>query len=117
MTDLPHFFPFRIAYEVNINFPLTHILLSRPTTRNYLLRFEVHDNHPIYKPIGTTMRIDMTHFEQPYASSEDSEECVHELLHGLINIMKTRIRPGTSMIMLKRYAPWANSSDYPSNTP
>lgn len=109
MTDLPHFLPFRVSYEVKQNFPLVHLTFSRPDTYNYLLRFEVSHNHPIYKPTGMTVRIDMNYVEKSYP---DPELCVIELLEALIKIMTDRIRPNTTDVMLQEYAPWMNSPNY-----
>jgi hypothetical protein len=106
MADLPHFLPFRMAYEVKQNFPLAHLIFSRSDTDNYLLRFEVSRNHPIYKPAGMAIRIDMNYVEKSYP---DPELCVIELLDALINIMVDRIRPNTTEAMLSEYAPWMNS--------
>lgn len=109
MADLPHFLPFRMAYEVKQNFPLAHLVFSRSDQDNYLLRFEVRRNHPIYKPAGMSIRIDMVYVEKSYP---DPELCVIELLDVLINIMTDRIRPNTTEMMLQEYAPWMNSPNY-----
>jgi hypothetical protein len=106
MADLPHFLPFRMAYEVNHNFPLSYLALSRPDKDNYLLRFEVRRNHPIYKPTGMSIRIDMNYVE---ASYPDPELCVIELMDALISVMSDRMRPHTPEMMLQEYAPWMNS--------
>jgi hypothetical protein len=106
MADLPHFLPFRIAYEAHQNFPLSVLIISRSDTNNYMLRFEVRRNHPIYTPVGMTIRIDMDYVE---ASYPDSELCVIELLDALIKIMSRHIRPNTTEMMLQEYAPWMNS--------
>lgn len=109
MADLPHFLPFRMAYEVKQNFPLAHLVFSRSDEDNYLLRFEVRRNHPIYKPAGMAIRIDMDYVEKSYP---DPELCVIELLDALISIMTDRIRPNTTEMMLQEYAPWMNSPNY-----
>jgi hypothetical protein len=105
MADLPHFLPFRMAYEVKQNFPLTHLIFSRSDKDNYLLRFEVRQNHPIYRPSGMSIRIDMDYVQTSYP---DPELCVIELLEALIDVMTERIRPNTPQMMLQEYVPWMN---------
>lgn len=105
MPDLPHFLPFRMAYEISQNFPLAHFGISRPSSDNYLLRVEVKQNHPIYNPTGMTVRIDMRHIQKTYS---DPDPCVTKLLNGLIQVMTPRIRVGISTTMLQEYAPWMN---------
>jgi hypothetical protein len=109
MADLPHFLPYRMAYEVNYNFPLSYLTLSRTDNDNYLLRFEVRRNHPIYKPTGMTIRIDMNYVEKSYP---DPELCVIECLDALIKVMTNRIRPNTKEMMLRECIPWMNLPNY-----
>ena len=106
MADLPHFLPYRMAYEVKSNFPLSILTLSRSDTDNYIVRFEVRRNHPVYKPTGMAIRIDMNYVQNSYP---DPELCVIELLDALIKIMTERIRPNTPEVMLQEYVPWMNS--------
>lgn len=105
-ADLPHFLPFRMAYEVRLYFPLCHLNLSRPSPDSYVLQFEIRRNHPIYKPAGMAIRVDMGYIQTSYP---DSELCVIELLEALIKIMSDRIRPNTTLLMLREYAPWIHS--------
>ena len=98
-----------MAYEVNYNFPLSYLTLSRTDNDNYLLRFEVRRNHPIYKPTGMAIRVDMNYVEKSYP---DPELCVIELLNALIKVMTSRIRPNTKETMLREYVPWMNSPSY-----
>jgi hypothetical protein len=106
MTDLPHFLPYRMAYEVNQYFPLSYLNIYRPEENNYVLRFEVRRKHPVYSPVNMSIRIDMNYIKDAYP---DAELCVIKFLDDLIEIMTKRIRPNTLEMMLQKYVPWMNS--------
>jgi len=99
---LPHFLPFRMAYEVKHHFPLARLSVSRQDIHNYILRFEVSQN-PIYRPTGMTIRIDMGYVQSAFP---DPELSVIQVLEALFKLMSQRIRPNTPKAAIQKHAPW-----------
>jgi hypothetical protein len=103
MDRIPHFFPFRCAYEIGVNFPLCQVAYTRVNEHKYLLGVDSTATHPIYTRVMFQVTIDMEYIEKTY---EEPDACLADFMAKIIETMRRRLRPNLSEATLKRYAPW-----------